>query len=253
MDYGLAGKVVLVSAGSKGIGLACARLFAEEGADVAICGRTQESLDTASAALEKYGGRVFAQTCDVSNKQDLQNFYTAVVEELGAPDILVNNAGGPKTGGFDAVADDDWQDAFLLTLMSAVNLTNLALPAMRQAGWGRIINISSYSIKQPIPQILLSNVMRLGVQGWAKSLATEIARDGVTVNTVCPGWTKTDRVQSMFEGNALEDAIVAEIPMQRIGSPEEIAAAVLFFASQHAGYITGTALQVDGGIVRASL
>ncbi len=253
MDYGLKNKTAIITAGSKGIGLATARLFAQEGAHVAICARDAETLARAEEDLKAYRGSVFAAPCDVSDKQALTDFATAARAALGPVHILVNNAGGPRPGGFKDVADDDWQRAFELTLMSAVTMTALVIDDMRAAGWGRVINISSYSIKQPIPQILLSNVMRLGVQGWAKSLASEVASDGVTVNTVCPGWTLTDRVKSMLSDDTAADTIKAEIPMQRLGTPEEIAAAVLFFASIQAAYITGTALQVDGGIVRASL
>lgn len=253
MDFGLKGKTAIVTAGSKGIGLATAHLFAREGANVAICGRDANTLARATQDLKAHGGAVFSMPCDVSDKKVLLAFSAAAKDALGPANILVNNAGGPRPGGFSDVADDDWQKAFELTLMSAVTMTSSVLADMRKAGWGRIINISSYSIKQPIPQILLSNVMRLGVQGWAKSLASEVARDGITVNTVCPGWTLTDRVKSMLTDETASEAIHTEIPMQRLGTPDEIAAAVLFFASTQASYITGTALQVDGGIVRSSL
>jgi 3-oxoacyl-[acyl-carrier protein] reductase len=253
MDYGLKNKTAIVTAGSKGIGLATAHLLAQEGAKVAICARDAQTLAQAEKALKAHGGLVFAAPCDVSDKQALKDFASAARDALGPIQILVNNAGGPRPGGFKDVADEDWQKAFELTLMSAVTMTACVIDDMRAAGWGRVINISSYSIKQPIPQILLSNVMRLGVQGWAKSLASDVAADGVTVNTVCPGWTLTDRVKSMLSDDTAESAIKGEIPMQRLGTPEEIAAAVLFFASAQAAYITGAALQVDGGIVRSSL
>lgn len=253
MDYGLKNKTAIVTAGSKGIGFATAHLLAQEGANVAICARDAQTLAQAEKQLKAYGGSVFAAACDVSDKQALRDFAAAARGALGPVQILVNNAGGPRPGGFKDVADGDWQKAFELTLMSAVTMTACVIDDMCAAGWGRVINISSYSIKQPIPQILLSNVMRLGVQGWAKSLASEVAADGVTVNTVCPGWTLTDRVKSMLSDEAAKSAIKAEIPMQRLGTAEEIAAAVLFFASAQAAYITGTALQVDGGIVRSSL
>lgn len=252
MDYGLKNKTAIITAGSKGIGLATAHLLAQEGANVAICARDSQTLAQAERELKAHGGSVFAAPCDVSDKQALKEFGAAVSGAMGPVQILVNNAGGPRPGGFRDIADEDWQKAFELTLMSAVNMTACVIDEMRATGWGRVVNISSYSIKQPIPQILLSNVMRLGVQGWAKSLASEVAADGVTVNTVCPGWTLTDRVKSMLSDETAANAIKAEIPMQRLGTAEEIAAAVLFFASTQAAYITGTALQVDGGIVRAS-
>jgi 3-oxoacyl-[acyl-carrier protein] reductase len=190
---------------------------------------------------------------DVTDIDDLER----IVAAAGDVEVLVNNTGGPGAGLIEDLSDDQWEAALQLTLMSAVRATRLVLPAMRQKGWGRIINISSYGVKQPVPGLSLSNSVRMAVLGWAKTLARQVADSNITVNTVCPGWTRTDRVTSLIdqrtgEGgdrDAVLAAIVDAIPLGRLGEPEEVASLAAFLASEAAGYITGTAIQVDGGLV----
>jgi 3-oxoacyl-[acyl-carrier protein] reductase len=260
LDLGLTGKAVLVTAASRGIGRATAQAFLAEGARVTICGRDEATLTATLAALRQNAAdRVHGVVADVSEPEQQATLCAAARERFGPIQVLVNNAGGPPPGTHASVDDADWQNAFDLTLRSAVRLTNLVLPDMQATGWGRVVNISSYSVKQPLDNMMLSNSLRLGALGWAKSLAAEVAPDGVLVNTVCPGWTDTDRVSGLLERRAAEtdasvdslrDDIAKQIPIGRLGEPREIAGAVVFLASEAASYITGTALAVDGGIAR---
>ncbi|GAA0466077.1 SDR family oxidoreductase [Parasphingorhabdus litoris] len=255
MKLHLDNKTVLVTAGSKGIGLATALGFHKCGAKVAICGRSQDSLDAAAAQMTG----CLALTGDVSKSEDIDRVIQAVTEEFGGIDILVNNAGGPPPGLFEDLADEDWDQAIELTLKSVIRATRLVLPHMRSQKWGRIINISSSGVKQPVPGLTLSNSIRMAVLGWAKTLANQVAGDNILVNTVCPGFTNTDRVtqileqQSAASGKSTDEiaaGIAAQIPMQRIGEPHEIANLAVFLGSEAASYITGTAIQVDGGSVQ---
>jgi 3-oxoacyl-[acyl-carrier protein] reductase len=260
MDLGLHGKVALVTAASQGIGRATAFAFAREGAHVAICARDLARLEkTAGEIRAATGAEVEAFACDVADPAQVPAMVERVIERCGTVHALVNNAGGPPPGGFDQLSDADWQRAFELTLMSAVRTTRAVLPWMRRQRWGRIVNVSSYSVKQPIPDILLSNALRLGVAGWAKTLANEVARDNVLVNTVGPGWTRTERVTNMIAARSgagasaadVEQQIVREVPLGRLGDPEEVADVIVFLASERASFVTGTLLAVDGGVVRS--
>ncbi|CAO3439501.1 SDR family oxidoreductase [Azospirillum doebereinerae] len=262
MDLGLKGKVALVLGGSQGIGRAAALGFAREGVAVAICGRDAERLDAARATLDATGVAVMAVRADVGVPADVERLVDTVAAAFGGVDILVNNAAGPRPGLSDSLSGDDWEAAFRLTLMSAVNATRAVLPHMRRRGWGRIVNISSYSVKQPIGELMLSNSLRLGALGWAKTMATQLAPEGILVNTVCPGWTATDRMTQVVgaraagQGRTVEETaagIAAGIPLGRFGTPEEIADLIVFLGSERASYITGTAIPVDGGIVQSAL
>ncbi|HLZ56235.1 MAG TPA: SDR family oxidoreductase [Ktedonosporobacter sp.] len=261
MDLGLKGKVAVVLAASKGLGRASATALATEGASVTIGSRDQQHLArTAQEIQQETGSRVLPVPTDVTKAEDTAAIIAATIREFGHLDILVNNAGGPPPGNFEHFDDAHWQAAFELNLLSAVRLIRLALPHMRQAGSGRIINIVSTSVKQPIDGLLLSNAIRPGVIGLAKTLSTELAPENITVNNVCPGTFYTDRIregtrlkhllaQGMSEEEALRD-LARDIPMRRIGKPEELGALVSFLASQQASYITGTTIQVDGGAIR---
>jgi 3-oxoacyl-[acyl-carrier protein] reductase len=257
MNFEIAGKTAIVTAGSLGIGKATAMSLAKEGANVAICGRNADNLAAAVKDIQTQGDvKVHTSVVDVTDAVQIERFISEVRDEFGAISILVNNAGGPKVGNYQTVDSQDWLDAYHLTLRSAVTTTELVLDDMKSAKWGRIINISSFSIKQPIPEIMLSNVMRMGVQGWAKSLSLDIGAYGITINTVCPGWTLTDRVKSMLsgaDGDERQQAIIDGIPMGRFAHPDEIASMVTFLASQQASYITGAAIPVDGGVIKGSL
>jgi 3-oxoacyl-[acyl-carrier protein] reductase len=251
---------VLVSAGSNGIGKAIACAFQLAGAKVAICARGQEQLQAAQQEMQAMTGEpVLAYITDLSLAQDISKMMDDLLEKWGAIDVLVNNAGGPPPGNHDSISDEQWSTAFDLTLRSAVRLTNWVLPGMKDTGSGRIINLSSYSAKQPMDSMLLSNSLRLGALGWAKTLANEVGKHNILVNTICTGWTQTQRVDQLLEARALEqgldaqtlaDQLVTKIPLQRMARPEEIASVVLFLASPAASYITGAAIPVDGGCVQ---
>jgi 3-oxoacyl-[acyl-carrier protein] reductase len=262
MDLGLKGKVALVLAASKGLGRASAQALAAEGASVVIGSRNaQELAQVAQDIGRESEGTVLAVPVDVTSAESLEAFVAAAVRELGQIDVLVNNAGGPPMGKFEAFDDAQWLAAFELTLLSVVRLVRLVTPHMRAVGGGRIINIVSTSVKQPIDNLLLSNAIRPGVIGLAKSLSLELAPDHITVNNVCPGRILTarllegDRVREQLargvSQQAILDSMAQDIPLKRLGKPEELAALVAFLASEQAAYITGTTTQVDGGLVRS--
>ena len=263
MDLGLDGKVALVAAASRGLGKATAMALSQERAQVAIAARGKGALDAAADEIRRAtGGKVMAVRADVSVPEDMDALVRSVLIEFGHIDILVCNAGGPRPGEFTDVSDEDWLSALNLNLMSAIRLTRLVLPGMRERHWGRIINITSVSVKQPIPTLVLSNAARAGVVATAKTLAGQVAAEGITVNNVCPGYTLTDRVRNLAASTAqAEDKSVEEImakweaaiPARRLGKPEELAALVAFLASERAAYITGTTIQVDGGLCQSLL
>jgi 3-oxoacyl-[acyl-carrier protein] reductase len=263
MDLGITGKVATVAAASKGLGKASALELARAGCAVAICAREEAALTaTAQEIRDATGARVVPVVADMTKAEDIANFIETAKRELGDPLILVTNAGGPPAGYFDQFDDAAWERAFNLTIMSTVRLIRAALPGMRAAGWGRIINITSITVKQPRDELLLSNAIRPGVIGLAKTLATQLAKDGITVNSVAPGNTLTDRqielaqARSQREGRSVDEIIAAsgaDIPAGRVGQPEELAAVVAFLASARASYVTGSTIAVDGGAVRGLL
>lgn len=254
MELGLANKTVLVTAGSQGIGLACAQAYAREGAQVIICGRSADSLQEAAKSMTNCN----AIQADLTKATDIDDLMAEIKSRYQGIDVLVNNAGGPPPGDFDSLDDEQWHAAINLVLMSVIRCTRHVLPHMKQQKSGRIVNISSSGIKQPVPGLTLSNSIRMAVLGWAKTLSHQVAADGILVNTVCPGWTKTNRVTSLIteRTRALnsteqeqEAAIVSGIPLGRMGKPEEIANLAVFLGSQAASFMTGTAIAVDGGSV----
>ena len=261
MDLELTGRVALVTAASKGLGRATARQLAAEGARVMISSRGAEQLArTAAEIAEQTGARVEHFAADVSSAADLARLLAETEERLGGVDILVNNAGGPRAGGFDALDDAAWQEAFELNLLSSVRLIRGVLPHMRAQRWGRIVTIASSSIKQPIEDLLLSNSFRVALTGLAKTLATEFGPDGVLVNTLGPGRIATDRVAALDASRAERSGVPVEqvrekqaqgIPLGRYGTPEEFAKVAAFLASGANTYVTGQAFLVDGGMVRA--
>ncbi len=260
MDLGLVGKVVLVPASSQGLGRAVALAFAREGAKVAMCSRDSMAIEAAAAEARNYGSGVLAVRADLRSPGDITAFVQAAIEHFGGIDVLVTNTGGPPAGTFDQFDDDDWHAAFDLTLMSAVRLIRAALPSMRERGGGRILLMTSSSVKQPIPNLILSNVFRSGVTALAKSLADELARENIRVNSIIPGRIATDRLEELDRANAERSGVdisfvrakaLEQIPMGRYGDPEEFADAAVFLASDRASYITGATLQVDGGMIRS--
>ncbi len=260
MELGIDGKVALVAASSRGLGKAVAAGFAREGAKVVICARSAETLERAAEEIRREtAATVLAVPTDLTDPEQIAALVARVEGEFGTVHILVNNAGGPPAGYFQDLDDEKWRQAVELTLMSSVRLTRAVLPFMKKQKWGRIINITSVSVKQPIDELLLSNSLRLAVVGWAKTLANQVAAEGILVNNVCPGWTRTDRVVELFTARAkregtsakqIESRITSTIPMGRLGRPEELANLVVFLGSECASYLTGTSIQVDGGAVK---
>lgn len=263
MDLGLDGKAALVGGASRGIGRATAFGLAREGCRVAICARGREQLEATAAEIRaETGAQVSAIVCDMSLSDDIRSFVAAAMAEFGRLDIVVNNAGGPPPGPFDAHDEATWQQALNQNFLSVVRTVREALPHLRAGGGGRIINITSVAVKEPVPGLILSNAARLGVVGLAKTLSRELGPNGITVNNVCPGLTMTDRMRELYgdraeeAGRSLEEVLEDEarrIPLRRIGRPEDIAALVVFLASEAAGHISGTTIQVDGGSVAAAM
>ena len=263
MDLGLTGKVALVSASSKGLGRAIAEELAAEGASVVLCARGADALKaTADTIRAKTKAGVLSVVADVSNPADVTRVTAAAFEEFGRVDILVTNSGGPPSGAFDTLSAESWDEAARLLLMSTVNLTRAVLPGMKERRWGRILNVTSIAAKQPVEGLMLSNSLRAGVIGFARTLANEVARYGITVNNLLPGYTRTDRVEQLARaageksGGDSKDAFAKwerEIPMGRLGEPREFAALAAFLASERASYITGGSIAVDGGWIRSLL
>lgn len=261
MDLGIAGRVALVCGSSAGLGRAIADALAVEGCRVAVNGRDEERLNHAVALLaQRHETEIAGFRADVSVPAQAADLMDQVRQRFGSVDILVCNAAGPPAAPFDATPGESWQMALDLNLLSTVHLCRAAVPLMRTRRWGRIICLTSVAARQPIQGLILSTTARAGVLGFAKCLSDEVAPDGITVNAVCPGYMHTDRVTDLVEQRAAQTkrstnhvfaGYVADIPSGRMGEPEELAAAVAFLASEKAGYITGVALQVDGGYIRS--
>lgn len=247
MDLGISGRRAAVAAASDGLGLASARALAQDGARVAICGRDRARLDAAVAELRSVGD-VLGIVADVSTTDGAASFVEQAVGALGGLDILVPNAGGPPGGGFDAVGLDAYRAAVELNLLSTVAMCQAAVPAMRAQAWGRVVAITSISVRQPIAGLILSNTARAGLTGFLKTLALEVAGDGVTVNSVQPGSHSTDRLRSLHGGDLTEAA--TSVPTGVLGRPEDFGAVVAFLCSDQARFITGAAIPVDGGAHR---
>jgi 3-oxoacyl-[acyl-carrier protein] reductase len=260
MDLALKGKTALVLGGSKGLGRGIADALAGEGVAVAMLSRGQDALDQAAAEIAGRGGRAIGLSADLAQWLTVENAARVAREQLGPIDILVNNCGGPPPLRAAGIAPEVWEGQFHAMVLVFIRLTDLLLPEMRQRKWGRIINVASESVIQPIPNLALSNTLRGAVVGWAKTLAGEVAADGITVNTMLPGAFQTDRVvqfqkaASEREGISPEEFLrrsVRSIPVGRFGQPSEFGAAAAFLASPLAGYITGSMIRLDGGSIRS--
>lgn len=257
MDLGLQDKVALVAASSRGLGRACAHTLSVEGAKVAICARTNKSLRAAADEIaSETGNQVLAIVADLTSARDCKRVVQETVEFFGGLHVLVTNNGGPPTGYFFDFDDNDWYRAIDLTLLSAIRLIRAAVPHMREEEWGRIINITSVSVKEPLDNLVFSNSLRPGVVGMARTLANQLAADGITINNVLPGYILTDRVielaekQAKAQGKTPDEILAgfaAPVPVGRVGKPEELAAVVAFLASQQAAYVNGASILVDGG------
>jgi 3-oxoacyl-[acyl-carrier protein] reductase len=259
VNLGLAGKVALVCGASRGLGRAIAEELVGEDASVAVCSRDPERL---AATAGELGAEVLAVAGDLGLPGEPTRVVEAVVERFGRVDVLVANTGGPPAGTHDTLSLEDWDRATALLLRSTVELAAAALPGMKERGWGRILVVTSVAVRQPVDNLILSNSLRAGVTGYAKTLAREVAADGITVNTILPGYTATERVTELNRANAEREGVAAEevqarleasIPMGRLAEPREFAALAAFLASERAGYVTGSAIAVDGGWVRGLL
>jgi 3-oxoacyl-[acyl-carrier protein] reductase len=261
MDLGIKDKVALVVAASTGLGRAVAEELAAEGASLILCARNEERLTTTANDIARSTGvAVLAMPTDVTVSADIEKLVSAGLEKFGRIDILVTNAGGPPAGRFEQLSLDQWEAATRLTLFSAIQLTRHVLPGMKERRWGRILNITSIAVKQPVENLMLSNSLRAAVTGFARTLANEVAADGITVNNILPGYTRTERVEELAQMMAQKQGIDAsefiakweqEIPMHRLGEPREFAALAAFLVSERAAYITGTSVQVDGGWIKS--
>src|ERR1051326_7930151 len=263
MEFGLKDRVALVAAASRGIGFACARELAREGARVFLCSRDEAKAAEAAAKIHaQTGTEVTGLRADVTNNADIGRFVNEAMLRAGRIDVCVTNAGGPPATIFADTDLDMFRQAFEQNALSAIRLAKFVLPGMIERKWGRIVNITSVSVKQPIDGLLLSNTVRAGLTGWAKTVSNEVAAQGVTVNNVAPGYTLTERQDELAEvrgraaGKTKQEVIESwalQAPIRRMAQPEEIAAAVAFLASERASYITGVTLAVDGGWVKSLL
>jgi 3-oxoacyl-[acyl-carrier protein] reductase len=260
MESGLKGRIVIVAGASQGMGRATARAFALEGARVAMCARTEKTLLAAADEIRKQtSAEVFSKSVDVSNAAQVKQFVADVVSKFGGVDVCVANAAGPPPKTFLNISLEDWHSAFEMNFMSAVHLAREVIPHMQRKRWGRMITITSTSVRQPIPDLVLSSAIRPAVVGLIKSMAVEFGKDGITFNNVAPGYTATERLSEVAVPRAQAAGVSEEeiykrwandVPLRRLGKPEEIADAILWLASDRAAYVTGQTILVDGGIYK---
>jgi 3-oxoacyl-[acyl-carrier protein] reductase len=260
MDLGLKGRGVIVAASSEGIGRATAEAFAREGAQVAMCARTEKTLrESADKIRRETGAEVYAEPLDVTDAVAVQRFTDTVAKQFGRIDVCVTNAGGPPAKNFLSVSLDEWHKAVDMNFMSVVHFTRAVIPYMQRHRWGRIIAITSVTVKQPVDALVMSNAVRAAVVGLVKSLSNEFGKDGITANNVAPGYTATERLKELAGVRALAEGTSPEkiyeqwasaAPLKRLGEPGEIADAIVWLASQNAAFITGQTVLADGGIYR---
>jgi 3-oxoacyl-[acyl-carrier protein] reductase len=261
VDLGLEGKAALVAASSKGLGRAVAEALAAEGAVLALCARDRNALDeTRHAIEERFGVRTVGVAADLNEESGVDRVVDAALDAFGRVDVLVTNTGGPPPGPFESHSLETWRLAIRQNLESVLLLVRGVLPGMKERRWGRILNVTSIAVKQPVDGLILSNSVRAAVTGFARTLANEVAPFGVTVNNLMPGYTLTERLGELAEhlakerGSSQEDVHTgwaAEIPMGRLGRPEEFAAVAAFLAGEGASYVTGQSIAVDGGYIRS--
>jgi len=260
MDLGLKGRGVMVAASSEGIGRAAAEAFAREGAQVAMCARTQKTLlEAAGQIRSETGAEIYAQAVDVTDAGAVQKFVEQAAKQFGRVDVCVANAGGPPAKNFLSITTDEWRKAIDQNFMSVVHLAKASIPYMQRHRWGRIITITSVTVKQPLSDLILSNAVRAAVVGLVKSISNEFGKDRILANNVAPGFTTTERLKELAGTRALAAGVpaekiyeqwAAEAPVKRLAEPKEVADAILWLASERASYITGQTVLVDGGIYR---
>ncbi|MCZ6556045.1 MAG: SDR family oxidoreductase [Candidatus Dadabacteria bacterium] len=256
-------RVAIVAASSKGLGKATALGLAKEGVKLTICSRDKDTLQkTADEISSQTKANVLALQCDVSKTDQIKNVVKETINKYSKVDILINNAGGPPVGAFLDFTLEDWQKAIELNLFSAITFSNEVIPCMKKNKWGRIVNITSYAVKQPVDGLMLSNTVRAGIVGMAKTMSNEFGPYNILVNNICPGRIFTDRItflaneRAKKEGKSFDQVITemgSDVPVGRIGRPEELADLAVFLASERASYITGTTIQVDGGLIKGLL
>lgn len=261
MNLGLGGKIALIAAASRGLGRAVAEEVAREGASLILCSRNETALsETCEAIRNATDAEVLGIPADVSNSASIARVIEEGIKKFGRIDILVTNAGGPPAATFDNLTTEMWEAATRLTLGSVLEMTRAVLPGMKERRWGRVLNITSVAVKQPVDNLMLSNSLRAAVTGFARTLANEVAPFGITVNNILPGYTRTERVTELADRVAAKEGISPsevisrwerEIPMRRLGEPREFAAMAAFLLSERASYITGSSIAVDGGWIRA--
>ena len=257
MDLGLKNRNVIVAASSDGIARAAAEKFAAEGAKVAMCSRDAKKLNLAAGHIrERYGVPVLAERLDVTDAAAVEAFVKQVAQEFGGVDVCVTNAGGPPAKMFLSTTTEEWHRSIELNFMSIVHFARAVLPWMQKNQWGRLVTITSVTVRQPVPDLIYSNAVRAGVLGLVKSLSNEFGKDGITVNNVGPGYTATERLKQLISKRShdlgttpaeFESRLVEEVPLKRVGQPEELADAIVWLASDRASYITGQTQLVDGG------
>lgn len=262
MIFDIKDKIAIVGGSSKGLGKACAVSLAKEGVNIVLCAKESETLLATKNEIEQLGVSVLSLSVDMSSKADNQMIITETLRRFGRVDILVNNSGGPKPGKFDDLSEKDWDEAYNAVLKYNIRMIHACLPIMKQNNWGRIINITSLAVKEPVPNLILSNVFRSGVVSLAKSLSKELIANEITINNICPGAFKTNRAIELMQKRASEIGVsieeiekqsVASFPQKRYQNPEELGDLVCFLSSNRAAAITGTTIQIDGGISNSLL
>jgi len=262
MNFELKGKVAIVGGSSKGLGKACAISLAKEGVNIVLCAKNKKSLHQTKTEIEQYDVSVLDIIADMSSKHDNEAIIKSTISKYGRIDILINNSGGPKPGSFFNISDKDWDDAYYSVLKYNIRMIKACVPHMENNNWGRIINITSLSVKEPAPSLILSNVFRSGVVSLAKSISKELLSKGITINNICPGAFKTDRAVELMQGKAISLGIAIEdveknavetFPQKRFQNPEELGDLVCFLSSEKAGAISGATIQIDGGISNSLL
>ncbi len=263
MDLGISGKRAFVTGASQGIGRAIAEALAAEGVKVIISSRNRDKCaEQALNIAQKYNTEAHGISCDLSNSEDIERAVNMVQDLYGGVDILVNNTGGPPFGAISKVDVKTWRDQFESMVLSVFRLTDLILPGMRAQNWGRVIIVSSTGVVEPIPELGISNTLRVSLANWAKTLSYEIAKNNITINMLMPGRIGTERLENLYKMNMertgktieqVKEDVPSVIPIGRVGRPEEFASLAVFLASENASYITGTATPIDGGLTRSIL